>query len=384
MTKNSIKDKLNFGDEVRFKDGLKTYFQKPFIGDDRRGWFKETHGSTSSPKYYKNIVAIKGKELKEIKINPARRPDAVGITTDDEEIEFKLDEHLYLNCSYRNLKSLEIFNINIKRLDCESNQLTALKISNCTNLQTLKCDNNQLPTLNIQNLTNLQYLSCDNNQLPSLNITGLTNLQKLACENNQLTSLNIKGLTNLQILNCSYNQLTELNVKGSINLQKIWCDNNQLTSLNISDLTNLQYLRCNNNQLSILNISGLTNLQILHCYNNQLTELNLSGLTNLQVLYYDRKKTKLIGKETTRLNESKYNQFKKQTFKSNPKDILHRAIKEINMKLDEINNLIDYTTKIKGELNEGDKEIEYLKRTKNSLNNIHNKLKEAFKKINSI
>jgi predicted nuclease with TOPRIM domain len=54
------------------------------------------------------------------------------------------------------------------------------------------------------------------------------------------------------------------------------------------------------------------------------------------------------------------------------------------MKLDEINNLIDYTTKIKGELNEGDKEIEYLKRTKNSLNNIHSKLKEAFKKINSI
>jgi hypothetical protein len=73
MTKNSIKDKLNFGDEVRFKDGLKTYFQKPFIGDDRRGWFKETHGSTSSPKYYKNIVAIKGKELNEIKVNPVRR-----------------------------------------------------------------------------------------------------------------------------------------------------------------------------------------------------------------------------------------------------------------------------------------------------------------------
>ena len=54
------------------------------------------------------------------------------------------------------------------------------------------------------------------------------------------------------------------------------------------------------------------------------------------------------------------------------------------MKLDEVNKLIDHTTRIKGELTEGDKDVEYLKRTKNSLYKIQDKLKEAFKKINSI
>lgn len=84
------------------------------------------------------------------------------------------------------------------------------------------------------------------------------------------------------------------------------------------------------------------------------------------------------------LHESHYTQFKKQTTKPKPKEVLHRAIKEIQMKLDEVNKLIDYTTRIKGELTEGDQEIEYLNRTKNSIHKIYKKLKETFEKMSSI
>ncbi len=86
-------------------------------------------------------------------------------------------------------------------------------------------------------------------------------------------------------------------------------------------------------------------------------------------------------KQPNSMNESRYSQFKKQTSKSQPKEILHKAIKEIQMKLDEVNKLIDFTSRIKGELTEGDQEVEYLKRTQNSLFKIQDKLKEAFKKV---
>lgn len=81
------------------------------------------------------------------------------------------------------------------------------------------------------------------------------------------------------------------------------------------------------------------------------------------------------------LNESKYSQFKQSTSKPNPKQVLHKAIKEIQFKLDEVNKLIDFTSRIKGELTEGDQEIEYLKRTKDNIYKIQNRLKEVFSKL---
>jgi Leucine-rich repeat (LRR) protein len=95
-----------------------------------------------------------------MKVRPARRPDAVGITTDGKEIEFELNKFC-LSCSERNIKSLEIFNKNIRYLFCNDNQLTSLNISNLTNLVYLECYNNQLNILNTSGLTNLQTLEYD-------------------------------------------------------------------------------------------------------------------------------------------------------------------------------------------------------------------------------
>ena len=69
MTPQQIKDKLTQGDRVRFKDGFITYFEKPYIGDDTKGWFKEKPTSTPGIKYYKNIIKIGNKDINEIKVN---------------------------------------------------------------------------------------------------------------------------------------------------------------------------------------------------------------------------------------------------------------------------------------------------------------------------
>lgn len=58
-----IFNKLNTGDQVRFKDGFISYFMKH--KDDKSGWFSETASSTPSPKLYKNIMYIQGKPINE-------------------------------------------------------------------------------------------------------------------------------------------------------------------------------------------------------------------------------------------------------------------------------------------------------------------------------
>jgi hypothetical protein len=107
------------------------------------------------------------------------------------------------------------------------------------------------------------------------------------------------------------------------------------------------------------------------------------GIENVQK-WIDKGLIRRGKKQEGALNESRYNQFKKQTIKPKPREVLHKAIKEIQFKLDEVNRLIEFTTRIKGELTEGEQEIEYLKRTKDSIHKIYKKLKETFEKMSSI
>jgi len=84
------------------------------------------------------------------------------------------------------------------------------------------------------------------------------------------------------------------------------------------------------------------------------------------------------------LNEARYSQFKKQTLKRTPREQLHKAVKEIQMKMDEVNRLVDFTSKMKQELKETEEELKYLKRTKNSLYKIQEKIQYISNKIKTI
>lgn len=69
---------------------------------------------------------------------------------------------------------------------------------------------------------------------------------------------------------------------------------------------------------------------------------------------------------------------------NNPKEILHKTIKETQLKLDEVNRLIEHTSRVKGDLKEGKQEIEYLKRTKDSIYKIQERLREVLSKMSEI
>ena len=193
-----------------------------------------------------------------------------------------------MDCSFRqisSLKGIKYFTA-LKTLDCDTNQLTSLDLSNNTALTWLEFNSNpQLNTVNLSKNTKLTYLSCWGTGLTKLDLSKNTALTVLNCSSGQLTSLNLSNNTELKTLNCAFNKLTKLDVSKNSKLTEINCLCNSITTLNLSQNTALTNLACSDNQLSKLDLSHNTKLKILNCGNNKLlTTLDLSKNTALTSL----------------------------------------------------------------------------------------------------
>jgi len=126
-----------------------------------------------------------------------------------------------LYCFFQNISDLtgiEAFP-NIKWLDCSTNNLTTLDISNNLVLETLDCSYNfQISDLDLSNHTALKFLDCSVNfQISDLDLSNNLALEILDCSYNQLTTLDLSNHTNLIGFACVYNQLTYLNLKNGNN-----------------------------------------------------------------------------------------------------------------------------------------------------------------------
>jgi hypothetical protein len=84
------------------------------------------------------------------------------------------------------------------------------------------------------------------------------------------------------------------------------------------------------------------------------------------------------------LNEARYSTFKKEVKTRTPQQQLHEGVKAIQRRLDEINRLVEFTTRMKAELKENDEGVMYLERTRKSLNKINEKIQEINTKINNL
>ena len=85
--------------------------------------------------------------------------------------------------------------------------------------------------------------------------------------------------------------------------------------------------------------------------------------------------------EPSTLKEARYSESKQMTKVRTPGEQLHRAIREIRRKIDEINKLVSYTEKMKTEMKSDVSEVNYLKRTKEALAKISAKIQETNNKI---
>ena len=84
------------------------------------------------------------------------------------------------------------------------------------------------------------------------------------------------------------------------------------------------------------------------------------------------------------INEVRYSQFKTQTKTRTPQEQLHMGVKEIQRKLDEINKLVEFATRMKTELKGDAEEMNFLKRTHNSLFKINEKIQSINNKIKDL
>ncbi len=141
------------------------------------------------------------------------------------------------NKSINDLTGIEAF-VNLTKLNCNSNNLTSLDISNNTNLTRLRCDNNGLTSLDISNNTLLTELRVYQNSLTSIDVSKNTALSTLSVSENNLTNLDVSNNTALSILFCAVNNLTSLDLSSNTVLTRLRCLDNNLTSLDISNGNN--------------------------------------------------------------------------------------------------------------------------------------------------
>ena len=83
------------------------------------------------------------------------------------------------------------------------------------------------------------------------------------------------------------------------------------------------------------------------------------------------------------LNEATYKQFKKEVKHRTKAEQLHKAMREVKKKINEIDRIVDYTQRMKQELSEGDG-VAYWGRTEKAVSQIAEMVNHLTNKINNL
>ncbi|PKH52141.1 hypothetical protein CXF68_16220 [Tenacibaculum sp. Bg11-29] len=189
-----------------------------------------------------------------------------------------------------NVRSLGILNLTgiadftaLEVLDCRSNELIDIDVSQNVLLRTLACNQNELTNLDVSKNILLTNLNCSRNEIVSLDVTNNIALIDLSCYGNPLGNLDVTQNSVLESLDCIENQLTTLDVTQNPNLENLYSYENQLTSLDVSNNPKLVNFYTESNELTSLDISQNPLLEEFACSNNQLTYLNIKNGTNINL-----------------------------------------------------------------------------------------------------
>ena len=88
--------------------------------------------------------------------------------------------------------------------------------------------------------------------------------------------------------------------------------------------------------------------------------------------------------ERNNISEARYSSFKKSAKLRTPTEQIHRAVREIRQRLNEVLKVVGHTERMKNELKQSNEGMSYLKRTKNALGDISNKLTELNNRIKGL
>jgi hypothetical protein len=84
------------------------------------------------------------------------------------------------------------------------------------------------------------------------------------------------------------------------------------------------------------------------------------------------------------LTEASYNKFRNEIKFRTKSEQLHKAIREVNRKLTEIDRIVEYTSRMKQELSEGEDGLKYWKATQNAVGKIQETITQLSNKIRNL
>jgi len=84
------------------------------------------------------------------------------------------------------------------------------------------------------------------------------------------------------------------------------------------------------------------------------------------------------------LNEVTYSKFKNEVKFRTKNEQLHKAIREVKRKLQEIDRIVEYTSRMKQELSEGEEGIKYWKKTESNISTISEMVNTLNNKIKNL
>ncbi|HIA36047.1 MAG TPA: hypothetical protein EYN89_04750 [Flavobacteriales bacterium] len=153
-----------------------------------------------------------------------------------------------------NINTVLALNVSLKSIS----DLTG--IADFASLVSLDCFSNNLTSLDLSQGNSLEYLDCSGNFfLGSLDISGATNLYYLYCDFCQLSTLDVTNNIYLEELDIEVNQIQSIDISQNANVLEFYCTINQLTSIDVSHMASLTVLQCNGNELTCLNVANGNN-----------------------------------------------------------------------------------------------------------------------------
>lgn len=142
-----------------------------------------------------------------------------------------------LFCYETQITDLDVSNCTALRdLVCQANDISFLDLSNCNQLMSAACDGCALEEIILpanSNVTNL-VLNCTSNKLMNIDLSNSSCLSALYCADNSLKELDLSSCINLRSLDCSVNELTEIDTSFCPSLSQLYCTDNRITQFDFS------------------------------------------------------------------------------------------------------------------------------------------------------
>ena len=171
-------------------------------------------------------------------------------------------------------------------------------------------------SINSISIEMLMFLNVSNQNISDLTgIKDFIAIRELNCGSNQLTSLDLSQNIYIDELECSFNQITYLDLSNNTELTKIYIDDNQLTYLDLRNGNNsniIDFYASYNPNLTCINVDNVAwstsnwlvssyQIDAQHYFSNNCppSSIQEEHTTNKELL----KVTDLLGRETKQTNQ---------------------------------------------------------------------------------